>query len=76
MGNAMGVLGQRRQGFALFWGAADTRVFEAGARGYLPEPFLTSLGRVTLAQQHWQRPAQGVAQAVLVILGCPQAQFE
>jgi hypothetical protein len=57
-------------------GAGDARVIEAGAGRDGPETLLARLGQFALAQQHRQRPAQGVAEAVLVILRRPQAQLE
>ncbi len=76
MSDAVRVLCQRGQGFALARCAGDARVVEPGAGGDRPEPFLARLGRFALAQQHRQGPAQGVAEAVLVILGRPQAELE
>ena len=76
MGDAVGVLGQGCQGFTLARGAGDARVIKAGAGRGGPEAFLARFGQFALAQQHRQRPAQGVAEAVLVILGGPQAQLE
>lgn len=72
----MGMLRQCRQGVTLTRGAGDARVVETGAGHRRPEAFLARFGQFALAQQHRQRPAQGVAQAVLVILGGPQAQLE
>ncbi len=68
MGDAMGVLGQGGQGFTLARGAGDARVIQACAGRDRPEALLARFGRLALTQQHGQRPAQGVAQAVLVIL--------
>ena len=76
MRHAVGVLGEGGQCFTLAWSAGNTGVVKPGARGNLPEPFLARFGQLTLAQQYWQRPAQGVAQAVLVVLRRPQAQLE
>ncbi|MNJ64849.1 hypothetical protein D3C77_608320 [compost metagenome] len=76
MGDAVGVLCQGRQRFALAWRAGDARVVQARPRGYLPEALLACLGRLALAQQHRQGPAQGVAEAVLVVLGGPEAELE
>ncbi|MNN42445.1 hypothetical protein D3C81_1566260 [compost metagenome] len=76
VGHAVGVLRQGRQGFALPWRAGDARVVQACPRGHLPESLLARLGRLALAQQHRQRPAKGVAEAVLIILRGPQAQLE
>ncbi|MNR09769.1 hypothetical protein D3C85_1259870 [compost metagenome] len=76
MGDAVGVLGQRCQGFPLTRGAGDARVIKAGAGCGGPETFLARFGQFALTQQHRQGPAQRVAKAVLVILGSPQAQHE
>src|SRR3990167_10623863 len=76
MGHAMGMLGESLQGVALAWRAAQARVVELGLCGYLPEALLAHFGRLTLAQQNRQRPVKGVAEAVLVILGGPQAQLK
>ncbi|MNJ60219.1 hypothetical protein D3C77_559370 [compost metagenome] len=48
--DAVRVLCQRRQGFALARGAGDTRVILARPWGHLPETFLACLGGFTLAQ--------------------------
>ncbi|CDF92692.1 hypothetical protein BN844_4803 [Pseudomonas sp. SHC52] len=76
MCHTVGVLGQRRQGFALTGRAGDARVIQRSPWRHRPEPLLACFGRFALAQQHRQRPAQGIAEAVLVILGRPQAQLE
>ncbi|MNP19960.1 hypothetical protein D3C76_1125130 [compost metagenome] len=76
MGDAVGVLGQRCQGFALARGTGDSRVVEAGAWCGGPEALLARLGQFALAQQYRQRPTQRVAEAVLVVLRGPQAQLE
>eukprot|EP00659_Diplonema_papillatum_P023282 gene23281-biopygen23612 len=76
MGDAVGMLGQGCQGFTLARGAGDARVVHARPRDHRPETLLARLGQFALAQQHRQRPAQGVAEAVLVILRGPQAQLE
>src|SRR3546814_11738010 len=70
----LGMLGQGRQGLTLTRGAGDTRVVQRGARCHRPEPLLACLGRFALAQQYRQRPAQGVAEAVLIVLRGPQAE--
>ncbi len=70
------VLGKGGQGFALLGRAGDARIIDAGARGYVPEAFLATFGQFALTQQHRQGPAQCVPEAVLVVLRCPQAQFE
>ena len=72
----MRMLGEGGQGLTLFRRAGDARVIESGAGSHLPESFLARFGGFALAQQHRQGPAQGVAEAVLVILRCPQAQLE
>ncbi len=72
----MRMLGEGGQGLTLFRCAGDARVIESGAGSHLPESFLPRFGGFALAQQYRQGPAQGVAEAVLVILRCPQAQFE
>ncbi|MNQ29815.1 50S ribosomal protein L31 [compost metagenome] len=74
--DAVRVLGEGRQRLALTRCAGQARVVEARAGGGLPEAFLTALGRLALAQQIGQRPAEGVAEAVLVVAGGPQAQLE
>ncbi|MNY22603.1 hypothetical protein D3C86_1562250 [compost metagenome] len=76
MGHAVGMLRQCRQGFTLARGASNARVIEARAWRSRPEAFLAWFGQLALTQQHRQRPAQGVAEAVLVILGSPQTQLE
>ena len=76
MGHAVWVLCQGGQGLTLARGAGDARVVEACARHHRPETLLARFGQFALAQQHRQRPAQGIAQAVLVILRGPQAQLE
>jgi len=76
MGHAVWMLRQGGQGLTLARGAGDARVFEACAGRHRPETLLTRFGQFALAQQHRQRPAQGIAQAVLVILRGPQAQLE
>ncbi|MNZ56697.1 hypothetical protein D3C78_746490 [compost metagenome] len=76
VGHAVRVLGQGLEGIALAWCAGDARVFQAGAGGDVPEALLAHLGGFALAQQGRQGPAQGVTQAVLVVLGGPQAQLE
>ena len=76
MRHAVGVLGQGGQRFTLARGSGDAGVVQAGSGGNLPEPFLAGFGQFALAQQHRQCPAQGIAQAVLVILRGPQAQLE
>ncbi|MCY1361220.1 hypothetical protein D9M69_478800 [compost metagenome] len=76
MGHAVRVLGDGLQRVALARRAGQARVVEAGTVGDVPEALLARLGRFALAQQHRQRPAQGVAEAVLVVLRGPQAQPE
>ncbi|MNN24585.1 hypothetical protein D3C81_1380230 [compost metagenome] len=76
VGHAMGMLRQGGQGLALARGTGQAGVVYAGARGGVPETLLPRLCRFALAQQNRQRPAQGVAQAVLVVLRGPQAQLE
>ena len=76
MGDAVRVLGQRGQGFTLTRRTGDARIIDAGARHDRPEALLPGFGQFTLTQEHRQRPAQGVAEAVLIILGCPKAQLE
>jgi len=73
VGHAMRMLGQCCQGFSLARRAGDARVIEAGAGRSRPEAFLARFGQFALTQQHRQCPAQGVTEAVLVILGRPQA---
>ena len=70
------MLGQCRQGFTLARCAGDARVVKTCAGHRRPEALLARFGRFALAQQHGQRPAQCVTQAVLIILGGPQAQLE
>ncbi|MCY1528636.1 hypothetical protein D9M68_637490 [compost metagenome] len=74
--HAVGMLGEGGQGLALARCAGQARVVEAGAGNGMPETLLPRLRRLALAQQHRQRPAQGIAQAVLVVLRGPQAQLE
>src|SRR5690606_4304264 len=76
MGHAMRVLCQRLERVALAWGAGQAWVVYAGALAGQPVALLARFGRLALAQQYRQGPAQGVAEAVLVVLRCPQAQFE
>lgn len=76
MRDAVWMLRQGGQGFTLLRCAGDAWVIKLGTGGDLPKAFLARLGRFALAQQHWQCPAQGVAEAVLVILRGPQAQLE
>src|SRR3990167_4437879 len=76
LGDAVRVLGDGLQGLALARRAAQARIIQLGAFGQVPETFLANLRRLALTQQHRQRPAEGVAQAVLVILRRPQAQLE
>ncbi|VVN09487.1 hypothetical protein PS623_03715 [Pseudomonas fluorescens] len=76
VGNAVRVLRQGLQGFALTRRAGNPRVVQARVSGDLPEPLLADFGCFALAQQHWQGPAQGIAQAVLIVLSGPQAQLE
>ncbi|MNF32981.1 hypothetical protein D3C84_137830 [compost metagenome] len=76
LGDAVRVLGDGLQGLALARRAGQARVIQLGACGQVPETLLTNLRRLALTQQYRQRPAEGVAQAVLVILRRPQAQLE
>ncbi len=76
MRHAMRVLGEGGQRFTLLGRTGDTRVIDTGIGGHVPEAFLAALGQFALTQQHGQRPAQRVTQAVLIILRCPQAQLE
>ncbi|MCY1362672.1 hypothetical protein D9M69_494010 [compost metagenome] len=76
MRHAVGMLRQGGQGLALARCAGQARIVETGAGGGVPESLLAGLGRFALAQQHRKGPAQGVAEAVLVVLGCPQAELE
>ncbi len=72
----MGMLRDGLQRFTLAWRAGQPRVVEAGAFGQMPETLLARFGGLALAQQDRQRPTQGVAKAVLVILRRPQTQPE
>ncbi|MCY1540179.1 hypothetical protein D9M68_758030 [compost metagenome] len=76
VGDAVRVLGDGFQCLALARRADQTRVVQARPLGQVPEAFLSSLCRLALAQQYRQGPAEGVAEAVLVILRGPQAQLE
>jgi len=71
VGHPMRVLSQGLERITLARGACDAWVFKASARRCMPETFLAHLGRFTLTQQGRKRPAQGVAQAVLIVLGGP-----
>ncbi|MNF13573.1 hypothetical protein D3C80_2154680 [compost metagenome] len=53
MSDAVGMLGQGRQGLALARGAGNARIVEPGARGDRPEALLACFGQFALAQQHW-----------------------
>ncbi|MNM82014.1 hypothetical protein D3C81_940350 [compost metagenome] len=72
----MRVLRQCLEGIALARGTGDARIVMTSLWGNVPEALLTHLRRFALAQQARQRPAQGVAKTVLIVLGGPQAQFE
>ena len=74
--DAVRVLGEGRQGLALARRAGQARIVEVGIGRRLPDPFLAALGRFALAQEVGQRPAEGVAEAVLVVAGGPAAQLE
>ncbi|MCY1399334.1 hypothetical protein D9M71_143860 [compost metagenome] len=76
VGDAVGMLQQDLQRLALARCAGQPRVFRAGAGLRVPEALQPRLGRFALAQQVGQRPGQRVAEAVLVVLGGPAAQFE
>ena len=76
VGDAVGVLGEGGQCLSLARCAGQARVVGAGAFADMPEALLARFGRLALAQQHGQGPAEGVAEAVLVVLGGPQAELE
>ncbi len=76
MGHPVRMLLENRQGLALARRPGQARIVEAGLRGGMPEALLARLGRLALAQQVGQRPGQGVAEAVLVVLGGPATEFE
>ena len=76
MRQAVSMLGDGFQGFALSRCAGQAWIVRAGAFGQAPVALLARLGRLALAQQGWQCPAEGVAQAVLVVLRGPQAELE
>jgi len=73
---AVRVLGDGLECFALAWRACQAWIVGACAFGQQPEALLPRFRRFALAQQHRQCPAEGVAEAVLVILGGPQAEPE
>ena len=74
MGQPVWMLRQHLHRLLLFGRAGDGRVLRVGAGQQLPELILARQRRLALAQQHRQRHAQGVAQAVLVIARGPLAQ--
>ncbi len=76
MGQAVGMLRDDLQGFTLTRSARQSGIVRIGAVRQAPVAFQTGFGRFTLAQQDRQCPAQGVAQAVLVVLGGPQTELE
>ncbi len=67
--------GQSLHCLFLFGRTTDGWMFRVGSGEQLPEHVLTCQRRLALAQQHGQRAAQGVAQAMLIIAGCPAAQL-
>ncbi len=73
---AVRVLGDGLERFTLARRACQARIVGAGAFGQLPETLLPRFRRLALTQQCRQCPAEGVAQAVLVILGGPQTESE
>ena len=72
----MRVLVEGAQGFELARGATQARIIQLRAGADMPDALDARLGRFTLAQQGWQGPGKGVAEAVLVILRGPQAELE
>ncbi len=64
------------QGFALTRGAGQSRIVRASTFDQAPVAFQARFGWFPLAQQHRQCPAQGISEAVLVILSGPQAELE
>src|SRR5690606_15476259 len=74
--NTLWMRGDGFQGVPLTWCPAQARVVRSGPGCGMPEALLAGFGRLALAQQHRQGPAEGVAKAVLIILGGPEAQLE
>ena len=74
--HAMGVLAQGLERLALARRPGQARIFRAGVGLGDPEALQPSLRRFSLTQKGRKCPAQGVAEAVLIVLGGPLAEFE
>jgi hypothetical protein len=76
MWQAVSVLGDGLQRFALPGSTNQSRIVRARAFGYVPVALLSRFSGFALTQQYRQCPAEGVAKAVLIILRGPQAKLE